>query len=321
MRQNGRPADPVEVLIVDDQPEFRTVLRDLVNVTPGMTVVGEACTGEAALEAAADLAPRLVIMDIRMPGRGGVEATRRLVERHARIVVFLVSIDGHDEDLRSYEAATFLNKQTLLIRVLRQAWDHARNQGPAGSEPSVTFLRRGQDPGAAFPYWSRRPLSIHPCLASTPVCGDHEPGGRRGVITGPRNRAAREKRSARPAAGRSQCRAARRGGSVCPRVVACARARPHQARSSFQTVRRRRPRSVARLRRTATTLPAVGACPGTGRRARPSAGGRRRAAGGSAGCTRPRSRPPGAASRRSSSGGAAAAGCPGAPAGAAATSR
>jgi|SRR5215203_5710303 len=125
MRRNGRPADPVEVLIVDDQPEFRTVLRDLVNVTPGMTVVGEACTGEAALEAAADLAPRLVIMDIRMPGMGGVEAARRLVERHAGIVVFLVSVDRPHEDLHSLGAAAFLDKQTLSSRALRQAWDLA----------------------------------------------------------------------------------------------------------------------------------------------------------------------------------------------------
>ena len=136
MRQNGNPADPVEVLIVDDQPGFRAVLRDLVNVTPGMTVVGEACTGEAALEAAADLAPRLVIMDIRMPGMGGVEATRRLVERHAGIVVFLVSIDRHEEDLRSLGAAAFLNKQTLSIPALRQAWDHALYRRAASSEPS-----------------------------------------------------------------------------------------------------------------------------------------------------------------------------------------
>ena len=113
------------MLIVDDQPEFRTVLRDLVNATPEMTIVGEACTGEAALEAAADLAPQLVIMDIRMPGMGGVEATRRLVERHAGIVVFLVSIDQYDEDPRSLGAAAFLNKQTLSIPALRQARDLA----------------------------------------------------------------------------------------------------------------------------------------------------------------------------------------------------
>jgi DNA-binding NarL/FixJ family response regulator len=120
-----RCGETVEVLIVDDQPEFRAVLRDLVNLTPGMTVVGEACTGEAALEAAADLAPRLVIMDIRMPGMGGVEATRRLVERRAGIVVFLVSVDRQGEDLRPCGAAAFLSKQTLSSRALRQAWDLA----------------------------------------------------------------------------------------------------------------------------------------------------------------------------------------------------
>ena len=110
------------MLIVDDQPAFRTALRDLVAATRGMTLVGEARNGEAALQAAAQLAPGLVIMDVQMPGMGGIDATRHLVERDPAIVVFLVSVDPQDVDLRACGARAFLNKQKLSVKTLREAW-------------------------------------------------------------------------------------------------------------------------------------------------------------------------------------------------------
>ena len=62
--------DPVGVLVVDDQQVFRGVLRELVAATAGMTLLGEAASGEQALDAVDELAPQLVIMDKRMPGDG-----------------------------------------------------------------------------------------------------------------------------------------------------------------------------------------------------------------------------------------------------------
>ena len=63
-----RLADPVPVLVVDDQESFRGVLRDLVAATDGFALVGEAASGEAAINAVEHLSPRLVIMDSRMSG-------------------------------------------------------------------------------------------------------------------------------------------------------------------------------------------------------------------------------------------------------------
>ena len=119
----GRHEAFVEVVVVDDQPAWRKTLRDVVGATPGLAVVGEASSGEESLEAADRLAPRLVLMDVRMPGIGGIEATRRLSASHPGIVVVLVSVDGKDaEGLTTCGAATFLRKEQLSPRTLRAAW-------------------------------------------------------------------------------------------------------------------------------------------------------------------------------------------------------
>jgi DNA-binding NarL/FixJ family response regulator len=114
---------PVGVLVVDDQDLFRKAMRDLVCATPELVLVGEAESGEAALEAVETLSPRMVIMDKRMPGIGGVEATRMLSARHPDIVVLLVSVEVPESELmRSCGAAGFLRKQQLSPRVLTEFW-------------------------------------------------------------------------------------------------------------------------------------------------------------------------------------------------------
>ena len=111
-----------DVLVVDDQPEWRDTLRDLVRAIPELTVVGEAASGEEALDAAARLGPQLVLMDIRMPGMGGFEASRQLTERHPDTVVLLISVDGRDADaVRTSGAAAVIRKQELSAQALADA--------------------------------------------------------------------------------------------------------------------------------------------------------------------------------------------------------
>ncbi|GHG31390.1 response regulator [Streptomyces zaomyceticus] len=69
-------AAPVEVLLVDDQPLVRAGLRVLMADSPDLVVVGEAGTGTEAVRLARELRPDVVVMDVRMPGMDGIEATR-----------------------------------------------------------------------------------------------------------------------------------------------------------------------------------------------------------------------------------------------------
>jgi two-component system invasion response regulator UvrY len=119
----GETEPPVGVLVVDDSELFRALLRDLVLATPGMTCIGEEDSGEAAVEAVERLVPRLVIMDKRMPGLGGMATSRLIRARHPEIVVLLVSVEVPEPKvLEESGAAAFLNKQRLSPRVLAEAW-------------------------------------------------------------------------------------------------------------------------------------------------------------------------------------------------------
>jgi DNA-binding NarL/FixJ family response regulator len=75
---DGVAVPDVRVLVVDDQPLLRHSLRVLVGGAPGTVVVGEAATGSEAVARAHALVPDVVLMDIRMPGGDGIEATRRI---------------------------------------------------------------------------------------------------------------------------------------------------------------------------------------------------------------------------------------------------
>jgi two-component system, NarL family, invasion response regulator UvrY len=120
----------VRVLTVDDQPVFRGVAREVIDATPGFELVGEAASGEEALEAVARLTPQLVLLDVRMPGLDGIEVTRRLGASHPDTVVVLISIDD-SIDLPSAaqlgQAVPLLRKQDFGPRLLSRIWrEHGR---------------------------------------------------------------------------------------------------------------------------------------------------------------------------------------------------
>jgi DNA-binding NarL/FixJ family response regulator len=146
-RDAAGEAGPVRVLIVDDQEPFRAALRDLVTATEGLQLVGEASTGEEALELAAQLAPEFVIMDKRMPGMGGPAATRALVDRDPSVVVLLVSVEPPDDGLARASGATgFVQKQRLSRQVLRDVWAAAGGRGPAATTADRAKSRPGSTP-------------------------------------------------------------------------------------------------------------------------------------------------------------------------------
>ncbi|WP_051426424.1 response regulator [Jiangella gansuensis] len=115
------PPAAVGVLVVDDQQPFLSVARFVVGATPGFRVVGEATSGEDALDQAAALRPELVLMDINLPGVSGIEATRRLLAAAPGTVVVLMSTYPAADlprDARTCGARAYVNKEDLTPDVL-----------------------------------------------------------------------------------------------------------------------------------------------------------------------------------------------------------
>jgi DNA-binding NarL/FixJ family response regulator len=91
--------EPTRVVLADDHPLFREGVASLIGRTDDMALVGEVATGEEAVCLADDLLPDVVLMDLKMPGMGGTEATRRIVGRSPHIGVIVLTMFEDDESV------------------------------------------------------------------------------------------------------------------------------------------------------------------------------------------------------------------------------
>ncbi len=150
------PADPIRVLVVDDQELVRSGFCVILGAADGITVVGEAADGEAAVTQAAAHDPDVVLMDVRMPGMDGLAATRLITGSRPNPpkVVMLTTFDLDDyvyEALRA-GASGFLLKDSPRADLIAAVRAAAR--GDALLAPSVT--RR------LIEAFARRPASTSP---------------------------------------------------------------------------------------------------------------------------------------------------------------
>jgi DNA-binding NarL/FixJ family response regulator len=136
----------IRVLLVDDDPLVRAGLRLMLRSAPDIDVVGEAGDGAAAITAAAELAPDVVLMDIRMPGTDGVTATAAITKASAiPRVVALTTFDA-DELVRqaiTAGAVGYLVKDTPPAEIISAVRAVAAGQGvlsPAVTRPLLDLL-------------------------------------------------------------------------------------------------------------------------------------------------------------------------------------
>jgi DNA-binding NarL/FixJ family response regulator len=171
----------IRVLLADDHAAIRSGLRLLLQAADDITVVGEAGNGSTALANARVLAPDVILMDIRMPGLDGIEATRAIRAEGSAEVLVLTSFDHDDyvfEALRA-GAAGFLLKtvsSTALIDAVRRV---ARGEGILAPEITRRLLdafAATRAPAKTSPQWlaslTAREIDVLRCLGRGMSNGD-----------------------------------------------------------------------------------------------------------------------------------------------------
>jgi two-component system invasion response regulator UvrY len=130
MTEENCAGGPVRVMVVDDRSPFRAAARAVIEMTDGFECVGEAESGEQAIELARELLPDLVLTDVNLSGIDGCETTRRLREERPSTVVFLLSTYESGDlpsTMASCGAATYIRKEALFPDLLEDLW---RQYGP-----------------------------------------------------------------------------------------------------------------------------------------------------------------------------------------------
>ena len=115
-------------LIVDDDASFRRRVKELLASEPDIEVIGEAADGQEAILKAKELEPDLVLMDVRMPGTNGINATRHLKDEMPELKIIMVSIfdlQEYREAAMASGASGYVVKKSLieeLVPVIRGVW-------------------------------------------------------------------------------------------------------------------------------------------------------------------------------------------------------
>ncbi|MEU4404885.1 response regulator transcription factor [Streptosporangium sp. NPDC023963] len=141
----------LRVMIVDDHPVVREGLRGMLEADPGITVVGEAASGDEAVVRAGELAPDVILMDLRMPDGDGVSATSRILTgRPESRVVVLTTYETDADIVRAVEAgaAGYLLKDTSRADLLAAIRSAARGETVLSPSVATRLVTRMRAPTA-----------------------------------------------------------------------------------------------------------------------------------------------------------------------------
>ncbi len=154
----------IRVLLVDDHELVRTGIRRLLNDTIGIKVYHEVESGEAAIEAVAHERPDVVLMDVSMPGMGGLEATRRLARAYPGVKVIILTVHTDDpfpSQLLKAGAVGYLSKGCSvqeMVTAIRKVGTGERYISPDVAQSLAISLLPGND--SPFAKLSRRELQV-----------------------------------------------------------------------------------------------------------------------------------------------------------------
>jgi DNA-binding NarL/FixJ family response regulator len=161
---------PMRVLIADDHLFYREGLRVMLAAVPEIHLVGEAATGDEAIERALALQPDVVLMDLKMPGATGIEATHRIVRENPRIGVLVLTMFDDDSVFAAMRAGArgYLLKDARLEDVVRAI--DAVGRGEAIFSPSIaqrllSYFASSRSTTLTFPELTEREHEILALIA------------------------------------------------------------------------------------------------------------------------------------------------------------
>jgi DNA-binding NarL/FixJ family response regulator len=165
--------EALRVLIADDHPLFRKGMRALLTAMPDTQVVGEATTGQEAIELAAALQPDVILMDLQMPGVNGIEATRQILHTSPHIRILVVTLFEDDASiftaLRAGARGYILKdaKEEEMLRAIRAVGSGEAIFSPAIARRLMDFFAapRPAAPKEIFPTLTEREREILQLIA------------------------------------------------------------------------------------------------------------------------------------------------------------
>ena len=154
-----------KLMLVDDHDLVRTGIKRLLEDHPNIEIVGEAVSGEDALRQVGEFDPDVVLMDINMPGIGGLEATRKLLQRKPKLKVIVVTM--HDDDLfpqRFFKAGalgyvTKGAKVEEILQAIQAVMGNKRFLSPALAQ-QMALSQVGEEATSPFESLSERELQV-----------------------------------------------------------------------------------------------------------------------------------------------------------------